>query len=99
MVRMNHSNRGRLEILGDILCLSKEEISKTHIMYRANLSHDQVSRYLRELQDMDLIERVGDKKLYRMTDRGRSYLDSYESLKQMLENNKLRPIQELYPLA
>ena len=43
------NNRGRIQIMGDVLALATSGIKKTHIMYRANLSYEQVHLYLGEL--------------------------------------------------
>ncbi|MFL6492652.1 MAG: winged helix-turn-helix domain-containing protein, partial [Nitrososphaera sp.] len=35
------NNRGKIQIMGDVLALGTSGIKKTHIMYRANLSYEQ----------------------------------------------------------
>ncbi|MFL6508404.1 MAG: winged helix-turn-helix domain-containing protein, partial [Nitrososphaeraceae archaeon] len=49
------NNRGKLQIMGDVLTLVTSGIKKTHIMYRANLSYEQVHLYLGELIGKRLI--------------------------------------------
>jgi predicted transcriptional regulator len=49
------NNRGKIQIMGDVLALATSRIRKTHIMYRANLSYEQVYLYLEELISMRLI--------------------------------------------
>jgi predicted transcriptional regulator len=41
------NNRGKIQIMGDILALATSGVKKTHIMYRANLSYEQLYLYLR----------------------------------------------------
>ena len=43
------NNRGKIEIMADVLTLSTVGIKKTHIMYKANLSYEQILYYLNEL--------------------------------------------------
>ncbi len=43
------NNRGKIQIMGDVLALGTSGIKKTHIMYKANLSYEQVHLYLGEL--------------------------------------------------
>jgi len=76
------SNRGKIEIMADILSLSTSGIRKTHIMYRANLSYEQILYYLNELlnkalmvQDID-----GTHITYRTTDKGREFLNCFSEL-------------------
>lgn len=49
------NNRGKIQIMGDILALATAGIKKTHIMYKANLSYEQVVQYLSELMEKRLI--------------------------------------------
>ncbi len=72
------SYRSKAKIYGDILSVIEEEVKcrPTKILYRANLSHDRLTKYLNDLLENDLIEKVenGDYSYYYLTDRGRSFL-------------------------
>jgi predicted transcriptional regulator len=98
VVRVHKKNRGRIDILADILSLSTEAVRKTHIMYGANLSYEQVSNYVEELQDKGFLEEVTTKR-YRITDKGRLYLEEYEALKRMMEFTGFLPADRRYELA
>jgi predicted transcriptional regulator len=98
MARIRRFNRGSMEIMGDILSLSAEGVTITRIVYRANLSHMQASRYLRELLVADLIEQLEGKKQYKMTTKGRRYLVAYERMKQMLDGSRVPSVRELFSL-
>lgn len=50
------NNRGRIEIVHDILKLCLMRQKKTHIMYRANLSFEQANYYLAVLFEKGLLE-------------------------------------------
>jgi predicted transcriptional regulator len=65
-------------------------IKKTHIMYRANLSYEQVYLYLEELISKRLIvqDLSADGVVYRTTEKGREFLLYYTHLVQFLEEEK-----------
>ncbi len=76
------TNRGKIQITADILCLSTVAIKKTHIMYKANLSYEQVNYYLSDLLNNDLISQhiLEDGIVYRTSEKGREYLKHYTRL-------------------
>lgn len=80
------NNRGKLEIMADILNLSQAGIKKTHIMYRANLSYEQIVFYLDELQGGGLLEqrREEDAAVYGTTERGRMFLEHFSNLSRLI---------------
>ncbi|HLC60181.1 MAG TPA: winged helix-turn-helix domain-containing protein [Candidatus Nanoarchaeia archaeon] len=82
--------RGRLDIITDMLATlqnSGGEIKPTHLMYKSNLSHVQMSSYLEELLDKEFIQKVKKKNndYIIMTDKG---FEFFEKLKQMREFEK-----------
>jgi predicted transcriptional regulator len=82
------NNRGKIQIMGDVLALGTSGIKKTHIMYRANLSYEQVHLYLGELIAKSLIVQdvsSPDGIMYRTTERGREFLQYYTRLTEFLE--------------
>jgi predicted transcriptional regulator len=81
------NNRGKIQIMGDVLTLATSGIKKTHIMYRANLSYEQMYLYLRELISKRLIvqDASSDGVLYRTTEKGREFLLYYTHLVEFLE--------------
>jgi predicted transcriptional regulator len=70
--------RSALRIHLDILNAVGEEgnAKPTHILYKANLSHDRLVKYLDELTEKGLIEvqQEGEGRSYRMTPKGVSFL-------------------------
>jgi len=63
--------RDKLEIMLDLLVISRQPIKKTHMLYNANLNFDQLERYLDMLQNMGLIEPVQTPfKGYKITNKG-----------------------------
>jgi predicted transcriptional regulator len=87
MMSERKNNRGKIQIMGDVLALSTSGIKKTHIMYKANLSYEQVHMYLSELIGKKLIAQdiSRDGVVYRMTDKGREFLLYYTRLAEFLE--------------
>jgi predicted transcriptional regulator len=81
------NNRGKIQIMGDVLALGTAGIKKTHIMYRANLSYEQVHMYLAELMEKRLVVQdiSDDGVVYRTTDKGREFLQYYNRITEFLE--------------
>jgi predicted transcriptional regulator len=81
------NNRGRIQIMGDVLGLATSGIRKTHIMYRANLSYEQVHMYLAELIKRGLLVQhaTDEGVVYRTTERGREFLYFYNKVVEFLE--------------
>jgi predicted transcriptional regulator len=80
------NNRGKIEIMADVLALSTAGIKKTHIMYRANLSYEQILYYLNQLLGKGLIAQdVADSALvYRTTEKGREFLACYSRMSDLI---------------
>ena len=73
--------------MGDVMALATAGIKKTHIMYRANLSYEQVHLYLSELIEKRLVAQdvSPDGVVYRTTEKGREFLIYYQRLVEFLE--------------
>ena len=84
------NNRGKIQIMGDVLALGTSGIKKTHIMYRANLSYEQVHLYLGELIGKRLITQDVSPEgvVYRTTEKGGEFLLHYTRLVEFLEEGK-----------
>jgi predicted transcriptional regulator len=80
------NNRGKIEIMADVLALSTSGIKKTHIMYRANLSYEQILYYLNQLLGKGLIAQdVSDgAPVYRTTEKGREFLACYSRMSDLI---------------
>ena len=69
--------RDKLEIMLDLLVISRQPIKKTHMLYNANLNFDQLERYLDMLQNMGLLEPVQTPfKGYKITNKGEIFVGS-----------------------
>jgi predicted transcriptional regulator len=86
-------NRTRVEILASILGVARGGSLKTHIMYKANLSHHQLERYLGFLMENGLIEKSPDSEYggiyYRVTEKGTEFLKDYARLTAHLNGKSL----------
>ena len=90
------NNRGKIQIMGDVLTLGTSGIKKTHIMYKANLSYEQVHLYLGELIGKRLIEQdvLPEGVVYRTTEKGREFLLHYTRVVELLEEEEKRQESE-----
>jgi len=83
------ANRTRFEIIAKIVSVASQGALKTHIMYRANLSHRQLEKYLRFLEEKGLVVQVADEdtgnRLYRVTEKGLEFLREYSHLSGYVE--------------
>jgi predicted transcriptional regulator len=66
-----------------ILELACSGILKTHIMYRANLSHQQLTKFLKLLLRQQLL--TNDQKMLLTTARGRAFIDSFHEIQEILD--------------
>jgi predicted transcriptional regulator len=78
--------RDRLKIITEIMEVSKEEKLKTRIMYKVNLSFNQINEYLSFLTEMGFIkiQVAGKKKSYKTTVKGYSFIENYRELESLL---------------
>ena len=79
--------RSRLDIIADILDASNSRVKKTHLMYKCSMSFTQMKRYLDVILKANLLEIENDglNTLFRISRKGRSFLESYERLKALIE--------------
>ena len=74
--------RSRLETMNVILTLCTRDIKKTHIMYRANLSHKQLEKYLEILVSKELLMRKNG--YYATTDKGLDYIAGFKNVQSLM---------------
>jgi predicted transcriptional regulator len=75
--KKKNKNRGRLEIIRDMLSAASEKTRKTRIMYQASLSYRLLEKYLNSLLESGLVECVDDS-FYLITWKGKEFLQSYD---------------------
>ena len=80
----NGSKRGQLEIMAEILLYCDQEQAKTSIMYKINLSHTQLKKYLKYLTSRGLLGH--NLKKYVTTEKGYRFLVLFAQLDDILKN-------------
>ena len=81
--------RDKDEVIAEILNICTKGVSKTHIVYQANLNFGTVDPYLKILIKNNLIEIYTDKHIrYRTTERGINLMKSINQL----QNNLSEPV-------
>jgi predicted transcriptional regulator len=88
--KARNGNRGKIEIMADILSICTVGIKKTRVMYKANLSYEQINYYLAELLGHEFIFRdvSEDRLIYRTTEKGREYLHHYFHILKLLDHEE-----------
>jgi len=86
--------------MAEILEVAREGTLKTQIMYRANLSFAQLNEYLALLLELDLLEAIeeAEKTLYKTTNKGLRYLQSYREIRELLKKERKGSRKELNSL-
>jgi len=89
-------NRDRVEIVADILEICRNDTRKTSIMYQANLSFELLKKYLRLLQQANLIKVGEGGSVYSATDKGLGFLKEYYELRHhtRIANEKRKIVED-----
>jgi len=89
---MGSKRRSELEIIGEILALSKQGAKKTEILYQNNMSFSQLQNYLSYLSENDLIrENISltthgsVHKVFTTTDKGNNLLSDIHKIRTYFE--------------
>lgn len=83
--------REYLEILACILDITQIGVTKTHIVFKANLNFAKATQYLQQLHTAGLLTVSPDKKqLYMTTAKGLEFLDRYYELTLYLQDVSTR---------
>ena len=87
---MVNRRRSELDIIVDILNLSKDGTNKTSILYKTNLSYSQLKNYLSFLIDKDILKEISvtqngkDFIHYKTTSKGLNLLERSEEIIKLL---------------
>ena len=84
-------NRSRDDIISDILEVASGGgiATKMGIMYKTFLSHAQMKNYLTYLTQHDLIEYDVGAQIYKTTEKGLRFLDTYGQMDDMIKDGSL----------
>jgi predicted transcriptional regulator len=84
--------RSKIEIMGSILwSIDRAPKRRTELMQEIGITSRQLDRYIAWLSDSDIrlarIDKVGHKREYAITDKGRDALRAYEKLMSLVERS------------
>ena len=79
------ARRSRTNIINDMLDSIQNKggrIRQTHLMYKANLSHNQLKLYLEDLLNSELIKKIKNKNCTYLiiTDKGCEFLEKFRQM-------------------
>jgi len=85
--------RDKLCIIAEILEIAKEGTLKTQVMYKANLSFAQLTKYLKFMLKIKLIQKLNHqrKDVYITTDKGLDFLQRQCELTELLKTEEEKP--------
>ena len=84
--------RDKLDIIGDILKAVQDKggrIKPTHLLYKSNLSHEGMKRYIDELKMKLMLLEEEDKnqnKFFVITDKGLKFLQDYKKVREFTDS-------------
>jgi predicted transcriptional regulator len=73
-------------IIAEILQVCVQKTKRTHVIYKANLSHSMLQGYVELAWQSGLLEEMPDRSLL-ITEKGREYLAHFTSAEKMLKLN------------
>jgi len=79
--------RNWLETVNVILTISTNGIKKTHIMYKANLSHQQLEKFLSIMVSKNLLKKRNYS--FETTEKGLVFIEEFRKIECLLEENNL----------
>jgi len=86
-----NGKRERLQIIHDILVTIQKndgKVKPTHILYKANLSHQMLDEYLDELISKEFIveKKIKSLKTYSLSDKGFKFLEKYGLITEFVDS-------------
>jgi predicted transcriptional regulator len=95
---MDMKNRSKYGVIAAILRSATREETRTKIMYKAMLSNDQCRNYIDSLLNFGLIveQNNGTKLVYKVTNKGSTFLDYYEQMMHLLPMSLNQTSEEDY---
>jgi len=96
--------RDKLVIMAEIIGIAKNGTSKTHVMFKANLSFSQLNQYLAILSQSSLLEKsmLNGKEIYTATKKGIDFMEKQYELINLINENRWKvvkssPIDDFFP--
>mgnify|MGYP001566467154 CR=1 FL=1 len=87
ILQVRGNRRDRLAIISVMLSYAAKGVGKTELMYKVGLSSAQLDKYVPVLVKAELLEvsKYTKRAMYKTTDKGRSFLDIYDTLAKLLD--------------
>jgi predicted transcriptional regulator len=83
-------HRSRTEIISQILEIAiGGGATKTKILYKASLSHNQLKEYLMVLTQSDLLRYDGDTHTFKTTEKGLGFIEVYNEIDQLMNSQRM----------
>ena len=88
--RMYEVYRNRIEIISQILDTANcaDGLTKSKLMFKAYLSHDQLQEYTLLLIDNGMLHYDSTMRTFRTTEKGRAFIQAYGQVDQMLKKQQ-----------
>ena len=82
--------RSRTEIISQILeTANGDGVTKTKILYKAALSHDQLKEYLTVLTESELLRYDGNTRTFKTTEKGLGFIQTYNEIDQLMNSQQI----------
>jgi predicted transcriptional regulator len=87
LLQLRGNRRDKFAIMSVMLSYAAKGVGKTELMYKVGLSSAQLDKYIPALVRSELLEVSNHTKraLYRTTDKGRSFLEIFDTLVKLLD--------------
>jgi len=77
--------RDHLMIIAEILRIARKGVKKTHLVYKANLNHALLEKYLVKLEKQGLISRnIESERKIQTTERGKQFVEKFLCLQKAM---------------
>jgi predicted transcriptional regulator len=85
----SQKRRDKLVIIAEIVGIAKKGTSKTHIMFKANLSFSQLKQYLALLSHTGLLEKsaYNGRDIYKATQKGLEFMERQQQVMDLLNED------------
>ncbi|KXB08406.1 hypothetical protein AKJ56_01435 [candidate division MSBL1 archaeon SCGC-AAA382N08] len=85
---MSGLNRGKFDIIADILREIESEAERTRVQTEVGIPTNRCKAYLQKLENHGLAEKEKQPtSLWKITDKGRQFLEEYKSVRKIIPRN------------
>ena len=89
LIENSPKRRDKLVIMTEIVSIAKKGTSKTHIMFKANLSFSQLNQYISLLSHTSLLEKSAcdGRVIYKATQKGLEFMEKQQQIMDLLNED------------